>query len=303
MVLETDVEKVAHNALFGHTKLNSISGLTNAMSINYLPNGPHSCRKAVEPIRTSFTIVTPNTEIFKMTKPTARSSRAADSIISQIEMRIVSGSLANNCPLPAERDLMEEFGTSRTVIREAISALASRGLIEAKPRFRPIVRKPDYSTVLHATGTVIRHLLTEQSGVRNLYRSRVFIERALVRDAAISAQKDDIVALKAALAANKDAISDSDAFYKTDVAFHGVLYDIPKNPIFPSIHQGYTAWLAPHWDKMPRAPERNLSNYLAHSAILNAILERDPIAAEEALEHHLRSAWEAVHTTFEVGLE
>lgn len=203
-----------------------------------------------------------------MADPTSDSSRASDSIISQIEMRIISGSLANNSPLPAERDLMEEFGASRTVIREAISTLASRGLIEAKPRFRPIVRKPDYSTVLHTTGTVIRHLLTEQSGIKNLYQSRVFIERALVREAALSAQKEDIVALKAALAANKDAINDSDAFYKTDVAFHGALYNIPKNPIFPAIHQGYTAWLAPRWDKMPRAPERNLSNYLGLSQTL-----------------------------------
>jgi DNA-binding FadR family transcriptional regulator len=230
--------------------------------------------------------------------PDSDSRRAADSIIADIEMRIVSGELADNSPLPAERDLMEQFGASRTVIREAISALANRGLIEAKPRFRPIVRKPDFSTVLHATGTIVRHLLTERDGVHNLYQSRVFFERGLVRDAAVSAQKEDIAALKGALAANKEAINDSMAFYRTDVAFHGVLYNIPRNPIYPAIHQGYTSWLAPHWEKMPRAPERNLANYHAHEAILTAILERDPTAAEDALERHLKSAWEAVRITF-----
>lgn len=225
-------------------------------------------------------------------------SRAADSVISDLEQRILSGELVNGAPLPAERDLMETFGASRTVIREAILALSNRGLIENKPRFRPIVRKPDYETVLNATGKIVQNLLTETGDVKNLYDSRVFIERGLAREAAVSATKDDIADLKAALAANEAAISDSVAFYDTDVAFHGVLYRVPKNPIFPAIHIGYTAWLAPHWGKMLRSPERNELNFRAHEAILSAIMERDPDAAEDALKSHLDAAWEHVRTTF-----
>ncbi|WP_417243174.1 FCD domain-containing protein [Celeribacter sp.] len=225
-------------------------------------------------------------------------SRAADSVIDHLEQRILSGELENGAPLPAERDLMEDFGASRTVIREAILALSNRGLIESKPRYRPIVRKPDYETVLNATGKIVQNLLTETGDVKNLYDSRVFIERGLVREAAAMATKDDIADLKAALAANEAAISDSTAFYETDVAFHGVLYRVPKNPIFPAIHLGYTAWLAPHWEKMLRAPERNELNFHAHKAILTAIMERDPDAAEEMLKSHLDAAWDHVRTTF-----
>jgi len=224
--------------------------------------------------------------------------RAADTVIARLEALIASGALPNGKPLPAERELMEDFGASRTVIREAISTLANRGLIESKPRFRPIVRKPDYETVLHASGNIVQHLLAERGGVKNLYDSRVFIERTLVRDAATLATKEDITALKQALAANQAAIHDSDAFYETDVAFHGVLYGVPKNPIFPAIHAGYTAWLAPHWARMTRSPERNEMAYLAHRAILTAILDRDPSAAEAALVSHLEAAWDHVRTTF-----
>ena len=224
--------------------------------------------------------------------------RAADVVIARLEQQIMSGALEDRAPLPAERTLMEQFGTSRTVIREAISALSNRGLVENRPRFRPIVRKPDYETALTAVGSIVRHLLTESGGVKNLYDSRVFVERSLVRDAARSAQKDDIAQLKEALAANHDAINDSRAFYATDVAFHGVLYRIPRNPIFPAIHEGYTSWLAPHWEKMLRSPERNLVNYRSHQAILEAIIERDPDGAEEALVNHLRAAWEYVRVTF-----
>ncbi|MEM8704804.1 MAG: FCD domain-containing protein [Pseudomonadota bacterium] len=229
--------------------------------------------------------------------------RAADNVVAMLEAKIVSGELEDQTPLPAERELMEQFGASRTVIREAISQLSSRGLIETRPRFRPIVRKPDYATVLHACGNVVQHLLTDKTGIKNLYDSRVFIERALVREAALSARKDDIVSLREALEENRKAIPDSNEFYRTDVAFHGVLYRIPRNPIFPAMHEGYTSWLAPQWDRMLRSPERNEVNYLAHKSILDAILERDPVAAEEALNNHLKAAWEFVRVTFDWGDE
>ncbi|WP_421980714.1 FCD domain-containing protein [Roseibium sp.] len=229
--------------------------------------------------------------------------RAADNVVAMLEAKIVSGELEDRTPLPAERELMEQFGASRTVIREAISQLSSRGLIETRPRFRPIVRKPDYATVLHACGNVVQHLLTDKTGIKNLYDSRVFIERALVREAALSARKEDIAGLREALEENRKAIPDSNEFYRTDVAFHGVLYRIPRNPIFPAMHEGYTSWLAPQWDRMLRSPERNEVNYLAHKSILDAIVERDPVAAEEALNNHLKAAWEFVRVTFEWGDE
>lgn len=227
-----------------------------------------------------------------------QNDRAADAIVVALETRIMSGQLRDRSPLPAERELMEEFSTSRTVIREAISTLSNRGLLESKPRFRPIVRKPDYATVLHATGTIVRHLLHERGGIRNLYESRVFIERGLVRQAATDATKEQIATLKEALLANEQAIPDSLEFYRTDNAFHGVLYQIPQNPIFPAIHEGYSSWLAPQWDQMLRSPERNSANYRAHRAIFDAILERDPDLAEKALAEHLREAWEYVRVTF-----
>ncbi len=225
--------------------------------------------------------------------------RAADIVVAALESRISSGQLENDKPLPAERDLMEEFGTSRTVVREAITALANRGLVESRPRFRPIVRKPDYGTILNATGNIVQHLLTDAKGIENLYKSREFVERGLVRHAALNGTKEDIADLKAALAANYDALSDTPKFFVTDMAFHAVLYRILQNPIFPAIHQGYMSWLAPNWERMKRPPEHNHTNYIAHKAIFDAILERDPDKAEDALVKHMNEAWEFVKDTLE----
>ena len=225
--------------------------------------------------------------------------RAADAVVRTLEARIVSGELPNGGPLPSERDLIDSFGVSRTVIREAVASIANRGLVESRPRCRPIVRRPGYEAALAAASGVIGHLLGQPEGVKNLYDTRIFLESALVRHAALHARKDDIVALGEALAANEAAIADSARFYATDMAFHAILYRIPRNPIFPAINIAFTGWLAPHWVKMPRAPERNRVNYLRHADVFNAIRDRDPDAAEAALTRHLHAAWEFVRGTFE----
>lgn len=225
-------------------------------------------------------------------------ARAADAVVTQIEARIAIGELPDGAFLPAERELMAEYGISRSVVREAVARLASRGLIEARHRFRPVVRRPGYDAALSAVGGIVSHLLSNNSGVKNLYDTRVFIEAALVRHAALHARKQDIAALRLALAANEQAIHDSARFYTTDVAFHAVLYEVPRNPVLPSVHKAFTSWLSPHWERMLRSPERNRINFLSHREICEAIVERDPDAAERALQNHLAAAWEYVRGTF-----
>ncbi len=226
--------------------------------------------------------------------------RAADALAARIEQQILNGVLKNAKPLPAERDLMTQFGVSRTVVREAISLLAARGLLTTRMRHRPVVHKPDYSTLLSATDAIVRHMLAEPDGIRSLYESRKFVERGLVREAAVHATMEDIAALKDALGANREAISNSLQFYETDMAFHAVLYRVMRNPIFPVVNDGFRAWLAPHWQKMQSSHARNALNFQAHKAIYEAIVERDPDRAEAAMARHLDQAWNLVKDTFDL---
>ncbi len=224
--------------------------------------------------------------------------RAADDLFRTFEEMIGSGTLRDGEPLPPEREIVETFGVSRTVVREAVLALANKGLVEARPRYRPIVRRPTYDTAFETVENVVGRLLQEPDGVRNLFDMRIMIEASLVRQAATDANRDDIAALKEALDLNESAIEDSERFYVTDIGFHRVLYQIPRNPLLPSIHKAYTAWLAPHWSKMPRLPDRNRDNHRAHTEIFEAILLRDPDKAEAALRSHLDKAWRQVKITF-----
>ncbi|NNE81706.1 MAG: FCD domain-containing protein [Silicimonas sp.] len=233
-----------------------------------------------------------------MTAPPSETSRAADSLIATFERQIADGVLKDGEALPPEREIVQTYGVSRTVVREAVLALSNKGLVEARPRFRPVVRKPGYDAALQAAGSVVNRLLNEPSGVRNLFDLRIMMEAALVREAALFADKNQISRLQQALADNERAINDSAAFFATDVAFHSVFYEVPANPVLPSIHKAYVNWLSKHWMKMPRFPDRNRLNYEAHAAIFDAILLRDPDLAEKALRDHLDDAWQQVRETF-----
>ena len=232
------------------------------------------------------------------TKPDPRKLRAADNLIAVFERQIMDGTLKNGEPLPPEREIVQTHGVSRTVVREAVLALSNKGLIEARPRFRPVVRAPDYDAAIQAVGSVVNRLLSVPGGVRNLFDLRIMMEAALVREAALKANRDHIARLKTALAANKAAVDDSQAFFETGGAFHAVLYDVPDNPVLPSIHHAYVDWLSVQWTQMPRNPDRNRINAEAHARIFEMILLRDPDAAEAALRDHLAAAWQQVRETF-----
>lgn len=223
-----------------------------------------------------------------------QSHRAADELFREFERMIISGKLANGEALPPEREIVETFGVSRTVVREAILALSNKGLVEARPRYRPIVRKPNYDTAIDTVGNVVSMLLKEEQGVKNLFDTRIMVEVYLARQAAVDANRDDMRSLKEALEENEAAINDMDLFFHTDVKFHRVMYEMSANPLLPSIHRAYTTWLKPNWVKMPTRPERNKLNFESHSAIYNAILMRDPDKAEDATRKHLFDAWDQI---------
>ncbi len=235
-----------------------------------------------------------NTTSFDCPDEKIATNRAADELIRHFVELINTGQLKEGDPLPTERKIVETLGVSRTVVREAILALANKGLVEARHRFRPVVRKSNFDAAFDTINDVVSRILVEPGSVKYLYDTRVLIESILVRRAATDATKEDILALKQALANNREAIGNSELFYQTDMAFHSILYQIPQNPVLPAIHRAYTAWLSPRWLLMPSCKEKNQINFEAHQKIFDAILMRDPDAAEERLCEHLAYAWNQV---------
>jgi DNA-binding FadR family transcriptional regulator len=225
--------------------------------------------------------------------------RASDHVGRRIADLIASGAIAPGDHLPSERDLMRRFKVSRSVVREAIAALANRGLLLTRPGYRPVVAKPSVDSAIAALGQFVGHMtILDEDGIWNLFETRMFIEAALVRRAALHARKDDIQELRAALALNRAVIGRRGEFERSDAEFHHVLYKIPRNPVYPAVHRAYVEWLYEHWLRIGSTPEIDMTHYAGHEAIFTAINERDPDRGEDALRSHLIAAWEYVRTTF-----
>src|SRR6266853_4636298 len=60
-----------------------------------------------------------------------RTSRLYEQIVQQIEESVLNGKLKPGDQLPAERELAQQLGVSRTAVREAVKALREKGLVEA----------------------------------------------------------------------------------------------------------------------------------------------------------------------------
>lgn len=228
----------------------------------------------------------------------SRPKRLAIIVSEAIAELIDSGEFSIGSRLPPERELMKRFGVSRTAVRESITALAARGLLRLRPGHRPVVQRPDYTAALAIIGELVPRLIDEETGARTLFETRIFMEAALARNAALRATAEDLVRLDQALEANRSAIGDPVRFYSTDTEFHRVLYEVPRNPIYPAIHQSFVHWLTDHWRAMPRSAEIDRMNYVAHESIQRAIARRDADRAEEVLRAHLGAAWEFVRLTF-----
>jgi DNA-binding FadR family transcriptional regulator len=224
--------------------------------------------------------------------------RRSDVVAVELARMIQTGDLQEGVRLPAERELMQRYGVSRTAVREAIVSLANRGLIETRLGHRPIVRKADYEIAVDKVGNLVGHLMVDREGVWNLFETRIFIEGSLARWTAKHARRADLEELRAALDSNREAIGDPLRFDETDAAFHAILYRVPGNPIYPAIHKAYVEWLTQHWRSMKRGAGIDQMNHAGHVAIFDAIVARDPDNAEESMRRHLVAAWEFVRSTF-----
>ena len=182
---------------------------------------------------------------------------------------------------------MERFGVGRPSVREALFSLQKMGLVAISSGERARVTKPTPETVLNGLTGTVRHMLTDAQGVRHLQEARLFFEIGLARDAALHAADEDIARLEKALAENRQTLGDMEAIERTDVTFHYVLAEIPRNPVLVAIHEAVVGWLTEQRNTSLRNAGVAENAYEWHAKIFCAVAEHDIDAAEQAMRGHL----------------
>src|SRR5205823_2276207 len=114
-----------------------------------------------------------------------RPARFASVIVQELAQQIIGGALAEGDVLPTEPALCEEFGFSRTVVREGLKLLEERGLVRVEQGRGTTVQPRSSWNLLDPV--VLRIALAhdhDMSLLDDLMAVRVVLERELARAAA-----------------------------------------------------------------------------------------------------------------------
>lgn len=216
-----------------------------------------------------------------------RASTLAAEVTSQIERRILNGSLLPGSRLPSERALAHQFGVSRTVIREAVRALSARNLLEVKSGHGTIIRYPENDSVTAPLSRLLR-IGTPDLDYNKVNEIRRLLEVKIASLAAERRDESDIDGISEILDRSRASTDNSDSFAALDVGFHSALARATHNELFSILLDATVdvmlnvRRLAVH--AVRGTPRRALK---MHEAIFEAVRAGDGLAAAAAMSEHL----------------
>ena len=225
--------------------------------------------------------------------PTAlrRRETLTSQLVKALTDKVIQGELKAGDRLPTEQDLIETFGVSRTVVREAISSLRATGLVATQQGVGAFVREMPVPPL--STSTVNMAMLHEVIQVLEL---RIGVE---VEAAALAAQRrgnHHVQIMRDAVARMSEAIDADTDTVEPDLTFHRTIADATGNPHFTHLFSYLGALLIPRTrlDTSNFAPE-DRATYLhrvnrEHHVIFQAIERRDVDAACSAMRMHLSNS-------------
>jgi DNA-binding FadR family transcriptional regulator len=205
-------------------------------------------------------------------------------VADRLQERIIVSGLSTGMALPTEPEIMEEFGVSRTVVREAAALLISRGLVEVRPRRGMTVRAPDGYGL---ADSLVAQLRMSRVSLPQLLRVRETLECAIARLAALDRTEEDLGKLRANLDEMAKASLDRGRTIELDMAFHELLSVATHNPFFLIVTRPVNELLRNLYiDRVGYMSLRELT-LAEHGAIFAAIAVGDPDAADRATRDHL----------------
>lgn len=209
----------------------------------------------------------------------------SEQIVEQLQELIFEKHLRSGSRLPGERELCEQFGVSRTVIREATKVLAQRGMLVIEPGRGTYVTLPAEQDVARSITLFAR---ARDVSFVNLVEVRRALEPEIAELAAARATETHRQRLRACIEVMDRSLADPEAYVAADQEFHSVLAEATGNDILIAI-TGVIVNLAQNARRLmfaiPEAPKRGQG---FHRKILECILASDGACARSTMFEHLR---------------
>jgi DNA-binding GntR family transcriptional regulator len=200
-----------------------------------------------------------------------------DTLIDELREEIRSGRIKPGSRL-RQLEVAERFGVSSTPVREAFASLEREGLLVSSPH----------------RGVVVFHPTVED--LQETYDIRIPLEAVATEKAVENMTDKDLDALDDLLAQMGASTTQPNQYNRLNQTFHGRIYRASKRPklekLIADLREASAAYLRLYATLAPTADQTQEE----HARIVEACRERNPRAAAEAVESHLRHTVERVST-------
>jgi DNA-binding GntR family transcriptional regulator len=211
-----------------------------------------------------------------MDTPVGRGNESDESY-RRLHQAILRGQLQPNERL-IEMDLAKSFGVGRAAIRTALARLDQEGLVEHEPNRGARVRA-----------------ISEQEAIEIL-EARAVLEGLIARYAALNASEADIVAVREHCVTMEDRYASGDLLGVSELnsQFHAMLKQIANHATVQRLLERLQPHHVRYQYRTILVPGRAQHSLAEHTAIVEAIANHDPQAAELAMRTHLTHVVEAL---------
>lgn len=203
----------------------------------------------------------------------------------QLRTLIEDGGYGPGDRLPPERDLIQELGLRRSILRKALDTLEHEGVIWRHVGKGTFVSSE--STHLSDLSEIGRRITPVK-----MVRARLAIEPAIAREAAINASAEAVAKLKLAEERAERAGS-WEEYEALDDRFHHVLAEATDNilllALFDRLNETRRVVSGSNVVRSSARPPEGHSSFKEHRDIVAAVESRDPHAAFEAMRRHIGS--------------
>lgn len=217
--------------------------------------------------------------------------------LDRLGAEIVGGRYAAGASMPPEPALCEELGVSRTVVREAVKSLVAKGLVSTGPKVGTRVLPPEQWNWFDPDVIMWQSKVgLTREFLRDLQELRRVVEPAAVRMAAERATPQDIEGIETAFAGMKKAVEEGGDYVAHDLRFHQGLLRASHNRMLVQMSKALAALLRTSFEVSTTRKDGPRNSLPLHRAVLDAVIARQPQAAEEAVRVLIDGAREDIET-------
>lgn len=215
-----------------------------------------------------------------MYKTIPKSKRLYEEVVNQIIDLVRQKQLQPGDRLPSERELADELGVSRTVLREAIKTLQERELVEVRHGSGMYIRNPSVETIAKSVSLVV---WMEPTRYFQLMDVREYLEVEIAGRLAESATEEDLQEMSQAIERMWQLLDSPKEFSQQDVAFHMAFYKATKNDVLLTIMQPITELLVEAMELTFVSPGSAEMSLRRHEQLLEYIRAGDAQAARRTM--------------------